>query len=235
MPRIKVYKGGGHIVPIDVAKIATAFRCPWTKKVYGDKRSYVKHLKWLRETRMHSRIRATARLRKRQDLWNQPTFVDIIKWIEMNPEFMFDNGLRESWRSKDIEKYRDKFWVKITYLNIQWTSSASNSHSCPRNGVTNWGGRDLDKDGNIRPRGYPGFTGRIEYQMSHDIGFGSDIMRQLGIHTGSGGGITNNRYGYSVTFFDADWPGIVSNRVIDLLGDRDWKSIQYGTPNYFKH
>ncbi len=85
MPKIKVYKGGGHIVPIDVAKIATAFRCPWTKKVYGDKRSYVKHLKWLRETRMHSRIRATARLRKHQDLWNQPTFLDIIKWIEMNP------------------------------------------------------------------------------------------------------------------------------------------------------
>ncbi len=228
MPRIKAYKGAGHIIPVDTAKIGNAFRCPWTKRIFGEKKTYVKHLKWLRENRMHSRIRATALLRKKGDLWNQPTFEDIIKWIEINPDFMFDNGYRESWRREGTEKYRDKFWIKITYLNLRWEPSASNTHSCPRNGVTNWGGREN------APRGYPGYVGSIEYQLSHDIGFGSDVMRGLSVHTGTGGGGGGLKFGYSVTFFDADWPGLVKNRLLDILGDNDsWKSFSYGKPDYF--
>ena len=229
MPRIKAYKGAGNIIPVAEAKISTAFQCPWTKKIYGTKRDYVKHLKHLRENYMHSRIRATAVVKKKENLWNQPTFEDIVAWIEMNPEFMFDNGLREGWRHYNVEKYRHKFWVKITFLNLNWTNSASNTHSCPRGGVTNWGRREPGK-----PTGYPGYVGRIEYQMSHDIGFGSDVMRGLGIHTGTGGGAGDNRFGYDVTFFDADWPGLVANRTMDLLADRDWKTIRYGEPKYFR-
>lgn len=229
MPRIRAYKGTGKIIPVEEAKISTAFRCPWTRKVFGQKRDYVKHLAWLRENRMHRRIRENLRLRKMQDLWNQPTFESIIDWIAVNPEFMFDNGFRSSWTRDGAEKHRDQFWIKITYLDLSWTASASNSHSCPRGGVTNWGNRDPKI-----PTGYPGFTGRIEYQMSHDIGFGSDVMRNLGIHTGSGGGSGKNRFGYGVTFFDADWPGLVNNRVMDLLADRDWRSFRWGEPDYFR-
>ena len=229
MPRIKAYKGAGKIIPVDEARITTAFRCPWTKKIYGTKRDYVKHLNLLRMNRMHKRIRDATHQRKKQDLWNQPTFEDIINWIEMNPEFMFDNSVREGWMRDGVEKHRQDFWLKITYLDLRWTSSASNSHSCPRGGTTNWGRRDPKV-----PTGYPGFTGNIEYQMSHDIGFGSDAMRGLGINTGSGGGSGNNRFGYSVTFFDADWPGLVSNRIMDRLADRDWKSFVFGKPYYFR-
>lgn len=229
MPRIKAYKGAGKIIPVEQAKVATAFRCPWTKKIYGNKRDYVKHLKDLRENYMHSRIRAKSAEMKKQNLWNQPSFEDIVAWVEMNPEFMFDNGFRVGWADEKDKKYRDKFWIKITYLNLNWTNSASNTHSCPRGGVTNWGRRELGK-----PTGYPGFEGRIEYQMSYDIGFGSDLMRGLGIHTGTGGGAGDNRFGYGVTFFDADWPGLVDNRTMDLLADRDWKKIQIGKPNYFR-
>lgn len=229
MPKIKAYKGAGSIIPVDVAKIGTAFRCPWTNKIYGDKKSYVKHLRKLRENSMHSRARQLVNIRKKNDLWNQPTFQSIFNWIEMNPEFMFDNG----WIDRDRAKYRDKFWIKLTYLDVSWSDSASNSHASPRGKHTNWGGRDLDKDGNPLPRGYPGFTGRIEYTMSHDIGFGSDIMRGLGVHTGTGGGINGNKYGYSVTFFDADWPGLVANRTMDILADNNWKKVKIGKPDYF--
>lgn len=228
MPRIKAYKGAGKIIPMEEAKLITAFRCPWTLKVYGNKSDYVKHLKYLRENYMHKRVRVKVVELKKQDLWNQTSFESIIEWIEMNPEFMFDTGLRSGWANDLAEKYRNKFWMKITYLTLDWTPSASNSHACPRGGVTNWGGQGPDA-----PRGYPGFTGRIEYQMSHDIGFGSDVMRGLGIHTGTGGGGGGNTFGYAVTFFDADWPGLISNRVMDLLGDKDWKHFQYGVPKYF--
>lgn len=229
MPKIKAYKGAGKIIPINEAKIATAFRCPWTNKIYSTKRDYVKHLKFLRENYMHKRIRAKAVELKKQNLWNQSTFEDIIKWIEMNPEFMFDNGFREGWHDERYKKHRDKFWLKITYLNLNWTNSASNTHSCPRGGVTNWGRREPGK-----PTGYPGYVGRIEYQMSHDIGFGSDVMRGLGIHTGTGGGAGDNRFGYSVTFFDADWPGLIETRIMNILKDESNKPIQYGTPKYFR-
>jgi uncharacterized C2H2 Zn-finger protein len=235
MPKIKAYKGNGAIIPIDAAKISSAFRCPWTKKIFGDKKSYVRHLKILRETRMHGRIRGLVRKRKFEDLWNQPSFESIISWIERNPEFMFDNGFRTGWHEERIKKYRDQFWIKITYLSLVWGANVSNSHSCPRNGTTNWSGRDLFKDGTPKPTGYPGFHGRIEYQLSHDIGFGSDVMRNLGIHTGTGGGITTNRFGYDVRFFDSDWPGLEKSRVFEILSDKHgWRTFKHGTPEYFK-
>ena len=95
-------------------------------------------------------------------------------------------------------------------------------------------------DGTPRPRGYPGWGGRIEYQISHDLGFGSDLMRGIGIHTGTGGGIRDNRYGFDVKFFDSDWPGIASRRlqmkVEAVLSERGygWDQIKYGEPRYFR-
>lgn len=229
MPRIKVYKGAGKMIPIEEAKIASAFRCPWTKKVYGSKRDYVKHLKHLRENYMHKRVRAAAFARKKEMLWNQPTFEAVLDWIHANPEFMFDNGYREGWTDNGSKKYRDQFWVKITYLKLDWTPKASNTHDCPRGGVTNWALRDYNK-----PTGYPGYTGHIEFQTSHNLGFGSDLMRNLGIHTGIGGLWHAGSYGFGVTFFDADWPGIVQSRTMDLLADReDWKTVRIGKPIYF--
>ena len=85
MPRIKAYKGAGAIIPVDVAKIGTAFKCPWTNRVYGDKKSYVKHLKHLREDYMHARARKLILVKQMRDLWNQPDFQSIINWVECIP------------------------------------------------------------------------------------------------------------------------------------------------------
>jgi hypothetical protein len=76
--------------------------------------------------------------------------------------------------------------------------------------------------------------------MSHDIGFGSNVMKGLGIHTGTGGGTDNNRYGYDVRFFDSDWPGIAeaarNSRVLDVLSENGlrWDRVKYGKPYYFR-
>lgn len=234
MPRIKAYKGAGKIIPIDEAKVATAFRCPWTARIFGGKREYVAHLRDLREKRMHRRARGAVRQRRLEALWDQDGFDLICKWIELNPDFMFETAVQNG-RNDAAERHRDDFWVRITYLDLLWTDSASNSHACPRGGVTNWGGRRVDRDGNPAPRGYPGWTGRIEYQLSHSLGFGSDIMRGLGIHTGSGGGTKDNRHGYGVTFFESDWPGLARIATHGRLSDdHAWKQVKYGTPRYFR-
>jgi uncharacterized C2H2 Zn-finger protein len=236
MPKIKAYKGNGVLIPIEDAKIATAFKCPWTDKIFSTKKSYVTHLKVLREDRIHRAIRARIQRKVFEELTNQDSFEKIIEWIETHPEFFFDrmvhNG-RSGWRDRR-EHLREKFWIKLTYLDVIWSESVSNSHSCPRIGVTNWGGRDTLKDGSPAPRGYPGWTGRIEFQLSHELGFGSDVFRNVGIHTGTGGGGGDNRYGYDVKFFASDWPGLEKNRVFEILKNERPTSFRYGEPKYFR-
>ena len=232
MPAIKAYKHQGKIIPVEQARIGRAYRCPWTDELYSTKPAYVKHLKTLRATRMHRRARENRWQRLGEDLWNQPSFEKIVQWVELHPEWFLDNARRRGF-SSDAKRYdsvRDAFTVKITYLDLHWSDRVSNSHDCPHNGVINWGGR---KEG--APRGYPGWQGRIEYQTSHDLpGFGSDLMEGTRVHTGTGGGTSNNRYGFRVSFFADDWPGLMAQRVLDILADRNVNQIRYGTPNYFK-
>ena len=231
MPRIKAYKGNGAVIPVADAKVVTAFRCPWTDKIFSTKKSYVAHLRVLREDRMHRNIRNRIKQKMFDELTNQDSFDKIIEWIETHPEFFFDRMIhdgRVGWRDRR-EHLRDKFWIKITLLDVFWNDSISNSHSCPRGGVCNWG-RDDSK-----PAGYPGWGGRIEFQLSHDLGFGSDIFRNIGIHTGSGGGTSDNRYGYDVKFFASDWPALATSLAVERLGGvSDVRSCRRGEARYFQ-
>lgn len=213
MPAIQVYKSGATMIPVDEAKKAKAYICPWTSKLYATKRSYVKHLKSLRVERMHKRARHLRHQRKLEDMWNQPDFDSIIKWIHLNPEVFWENAKRNGWYSDGPrwDKIRDTFTITIEHLSLTYSDCVSNSHDCPHNGVTNWGGRDTLKDGTLAPRGYPGFSGSITFKTSHEpYSFASNILEGTRIHTGSGGGGGSNRYSYSVSFFLDDWPGIAA-------------------------
>jgi uncharacterized C2H2 Zn-finger protein len=237
MPKIKAYKGNGVLIPVESAKIANAFQCPWTGNIFSNKKSYVKHLRELREDRIHRAIRARIQNKIFDEFINQDSFENLIEWIETHPEFFFDRVIqkgRAGWRNRS-EHLRDKFWIKITYLDVHWSDSVSNSHSCPRGGVTCWSSREAEETG--RPRGYPGWAGRIEFQLSHgyESGFGSDTFRGTGIHTGTGGGISDNRYGYDVKFFASDWPGLEKHRVFEILKNEKPAGFRHGEPRYFRH
>ena len=133
MPRIKAYKGNGAIIPVDEAKIRSAFRCPWTKKVFGDKARYVKHLATVRENRMRTRIRHERFMTLKQDLQDQQSFKDIIHWLQLHPEFLW-------YRNPDkTAKMPDDFWLKVTFLDVLWHKNdkmwkgqieIQTSHSC---------------------------------------------------------------------------------------------------------
>ena len=206
MPRIKAYRGNGAIIPVDEAKIRTAFRCPWTKKVFGNKGDYVKHLATVRENRMRSRIRHERFMSLKQDLQDQQSFRDIIHWLQLHPEFLW-------YRNPDkTAKMPDDFWLKITFLDVMWRDLVSNSHRAPHNGVTNW-----HKYPEL-PKGYPGWHGRIEVQTSHYCNI-SNMLDAVSVLTGSGGA-SKNVYGYEVTFFEADWIGLERMRAWLILQDR---------------
>jgi hypothetical protein len=68
-------------------------------------------------------------------------------------------------------------------LDLTWNPAVSNTHSCPHNGVSNWGGRDKKA-----PTGYPGWRGRIWIRAAAECpGFLSHYLDRSGIHLGSGG------------------------------------------------
>lgn len=74
-------------------------------------------------------------------------------------------------------------------FKLSWSNSVSNSHCCPRNGVRNWGGKETYSDGTAKPRGYPGWHGRIWIRYSNQfyIISGSDPLSGSGVHIGTGG------------------------------------------------
>jgi hypothetical protein len=232
MPAIKVYKAKGAMVPVEDAKVAKAYLCPWTKKIFATKASYVKHLAYLRKSRIHETIRRKQHGSLLARMWDQPDFNSIIQWVEDHPDFFWRHAKNRGWSSdaKRWDNIRDNFWVKITYLDVTYSDRVSNSHNCPRDGVTNW-----DRN-NHKPMDYPGWHGRIEFKCSHDVpSFFSDMWEGTGIHIGTGGGIKNNRYGYSVSMFSSDWPGLRNTLIADKLASRNsFAKFTYGTPDYFK-
>lgn len=233
MPRIQVYKGNGAIIPINKAKKSTGFQCPWTGKIFGAKKSYVNHLKTIRQDRIYRQIRNRRHQLILDEFNNQPGFEAVMRWVELHPEFFFDIGLKSAWATDHarLEKIRKDFWIKITHLDVTYSDLVSNSHSCPRGGVTCWSSHEA-KDG--RPRGYPGWHGRIEFEVSHDIRFGSDVFRGTGIHTGTGGSTNGKNYGYDVKFFESDWPGLSKARTWAAIGGPDINRFEAGSKNYFR-
>lgn len=214
MPAIQAYKHKGAIVPVDQAKKGRAYQCPWTGKIIATKKSYVKHLRELRTTRMHRRARQLRWQRLGEDLWNQTSFEKIVRWVELNSEWFLDNAQRQSFadEQKFYDQIRKNFSVRITYLHLVWRDCVSNSHSCPHNGIMNWTRKE------DMPMGYSGWQGRIEYELSHELpGFGSDLMKDTRIHTGTGGSVDGIKYSYEVRFFADDWPGLIKGKVFEAL------------------
>ena len=216
MPSIKVYKDGKTLIPINRAKTAKAYICPWTDKLFPTKRGYVSHLINLRATRMHSRARVIIKQNKMDDFLGQPTINGLVNWVKINPDFFFNRSQGPWYQNESTKKrlnsIRDEFWIKITNIDLTYSDSVSNSHSSPFSGVSNWGGRVIMDDGTPAPTGYPGFAGRIEFSMSHDIGRGSDAFSGTGLNTGSGGGgrgINDTcNYSFELSMYLDDFPNI---------------------------
>lgn len=218
MPAIKVYKGGGAMIPLEEAKIAKAYQCPWTSNLYATKAAYTKHLRDLRKSRMHRRAREIKHQKLLSQMWHQPDWQSVVDWVHLHGEVFFDIASRASMGNygKVDHNIRADFKVTITYLQLNWTNSASNSHCRPVGGVTNWG---TDKN---KPKGYPGWQGRIEYKLSHERGFGfsSDCWKGTRLHTGSGGSCGTG-VGYDVTLFAEDWPGPSLDQTMSILASDD--------------
>ena len=193
-------------------------------KLFEDKKKYQTHLRKLARERSHSRKVEAARNKRDAFITDVLSQVKTIKELEQcikdNWDWFYYNAVdKNSWRHGKKEKVIHKYHnVKF---DVSWRDSVSNSHSCPRGGVTNWGGITVLADGSPAPRGYPGWYGSIVIEVITEKykyknaeyyrdGYGGDYFIETGIHTGTGGGghatdgVTN--YRYSVDLFASDFP-----------------------------
>lgn len=119
-----------------------------------------------------------------------------IRTTEQLEKFVVENfhDLTIAHTNASIEKVaiiRQMKMESFEFERISYSHETSNSHNCPRGGVTNWGGR---KEG--APRNYPGFSGQMKWKVTgpQDAKEGSFLKRieathaltYAGIHTGTG-------------------------------------------------
>lgn len=229
MPKIISYSWNKKLIPVDEAKIITSYKCPWTNQIFSDKRSYLKHLRDYRKNWIYPMIRKNKHAKLKNQLWAMNSFEDIIGFLEANPKLILDNV--SFWDDRQKKKFnKDDFWFKITFLSLTFNTRVSNSHCAPHNGVTNFTRKKEF------PTSYPGWEGQIEYQTR---GLPGAALGHLRIHTGTGGGISDNRHGYGVKFFNDDWPALwpaLSEMITMkmLANDHSPTTFRMGTPVYFR-
>jgi hypothetical protein len=218
-----------------------AWKCEQDGKIFEDKKKYQNHLAKLARHRLtQRRLQVDGNLKDQiwASLYECEQSLD--QWFDMviaNQDLFWAEAAQGDWNDwKDVGKKigRGKNAIvmpmpkvlKITH-SLRWSDSVSNSHSCPHDGVTNWGGC-RDKDG--VPRGYPGWQGHVEWlvEWPEELDYtylGSDLFsrgtfstgRQRA-HTGTGGGGGGHfnkefntycqRPSYDFKIFASDWPGL---------------------------
>jgi hypothetical protein len=241
MPAAKFYRHKDVMIPVDEAKIVDGYVCPFTKKSFVTKKSYLKHLLDYRKTKIHRHAKFCTTRRTLTKIQNSASSLEELVTAVNTNSMKFQDLMHSSMRrwdafDKNNQNPKWDFELEITHLSVRFQSSISNNYNHPKNGVTNYSGRELFPDGTPKPTGYPGFRGRIECRSTWY--HGSDILRSMGILTGTGGGIRNHVYGYDCTIFLDDWPGLKDEIAELIFAADDVKKInyvfEYGTKQYFK-
>lgn len=230
--------------------IITAYKSEADGKIFEDKKKYQNHLRKLARHRLEQKHLTIAREQAdaewaplyERDQCLEDWAVMVIKnqhlfWAEAARHNHYDwERVGKTFRGKGIPMPCPTL-LEFTEFNLAWSESVSNSHSCPHNGVTNWGGRVPGE-----PCGYPGWSGHIEWLVEwpkewDGVYLGGNLFGGFGSHptrhrahtgSGSGGGMHYSKehkcyvqlFGYSFNIFAADWPGLARYREKQLMWDR---------------
>lgn len=200
-----------------------AWKCEETGKIFEEHDAYTKHVRKIAAARrkqlkaekaVHDKIKFME-----DNFWNRVRSLDQLKAaILQHCDVLALNGVENYWSSFRRQKLNPTPLTEFETFRLHWNENVSNSHSCPHNGVTNFGLK------NNLPTGYPGWKGRFDYRVRtdsnqlHSYPGSSDMWRGTRIHTGTGGGgghrIKNGVYeqgfGYDVRLFANDWPAMAA-------------------------
>lgn len=199
MPKIQVYQKGRTIIPVKDAVTRGARQCPVTGDVYLTDSGYRNHIRRIRIEQNRSRSLRKLHEHLFQTRQKLTSLDEIFDFFENNPRAFFLN-------KPDFYRYDDVSF-KIHSARYTYRLRCSNTHSCPRDGVQNFVG-DQSK-----PKGYPGFVGRIHFTIGvspeANHGFGLyEYIRDSGIKLHSGGGNGKGTAQYDSTVFLDDFPAM---------------------------
>ena len=221
--------------------VITAYKSDADGKIFEDKRKYQNHLRTLARHRLSQRKLQIAEAAKDAlwaELYEREQSID--DWMQMvvdTQHLFWAEAAQGDWNDwervgKKIGRGKNAIVMPVPKLlkikhSLRWNDMVSNSHSCPHNGVTCWSSHEA-KDG--RPRGYPGWTGHIEWLVEwpkelEGMYLGSDLFSRGTFRTGrqrahtgtggGGGGHMNKEFNtwvqrpqYDFRLFAADWPGL---------------------------
>jgi hypothetical protein len=201
----------------------TAWQCPHTDKLFASKSLYQRHLARLaRDRREQRKLQKIAEERVEKATAFRAglqRIADIEKYVLANEKLLWNlaRTSNASFGNYNWKKMPTDWHPKIQRIcfDLRYSSMVSNTHACPLNGVTNWGGRQAKL-----PRGYPGYMGSVVWwcrldRKDVDTCVAGDLFdeRLSGIYTGTGGGGSLDKLGlvkyrYGVEIFLDDWPGL---------------------------
>lgn len=212
------------------------WKCDQTGKLFEDQTKYKNHLRKLARERNTKRQLMVAEAVADQK-WNELYECEqtIEQWLDMvianQDMFWAEAAKSDPYDWKQVGKTYKKVVCPVPRLleferfDVRWNPAVSNSHSCPHNGVQNWGNRDPNA-----PTSYPGWSGRLDWIVAwpkewDGVYLGGDLFKGLFSHggrqrahtgTGGGGGMRYSEkhgchvqsFGYDFKLFAADWPGM---------------------------
>lgn len=225
------------------------WKCDQTGKLFEDKNKYKGHLSKLARERNTKRKLMVADAVANQK-WNELYECEqtIEQWMLMvlgnQDMFWAEAAKSDPYDWKNVGKTYKKVVCPVPRLleferfDVRWNPKVSNSHSCPHNGVQNWGNRDANA-----PTSYPGWSGRADWIVAwpkewDGVYLGSDLFkgRRGRAHTGTGGGggmrysekhqCDVQSFGYDFRIFAEDWPGMAryyeKKKMWEHLGGKEY-------------
>lgn len=187
-------------------------KCRFTGKIFEEKdlKKYAIHLRNLRveraEKRKLDKVRSTytSWLNREKKKILHPE--EIPAWFLKNQRKIMD-AVNAGFGERGEKFYPTDEFVKFSFDKARYSRLASNSHVCPKGGVINWCGKD-----DTKPTGYPGWTTHVNGSLKRNRNHLSNYpyaaaLNAVGLKTNSGGG-GNESWGYGITIFLDDWPGL---------------------------
>lgn len=220
------------------------WRCDQTGKLFEDHSKYKNHLRRLaRERQQRRKLEIVAAeadawwavaYEREMSIGEFKTFI-----IENQSRFWQEAACADTYGWDNVGRTRRGIvcpvpqLLEFTVFDLRWSDMVGNTHSCPHNGVTNWWSRDNPD----LPRGYPGWTGRVEWLVGFPeewsgVYIGGDLFKghRSRCYSGGGGGgggsfhhVHNKyaqRFSYEFKLYAADWPGMARVKEMDQIARR---------------
>ena len=201
----------------------TVNKCRFTGKLFENDKEYRNHLAKIR--RQQKAERESKRIRAEWDGWfskekESITHPDMIApWFLKNQKFIMKAYVANCgpFISSHDKVYpeTDNFDEDKFSFDLNPFDRVSNTHNCPKNGVTNW-----DQEDN-KPTYYMGWRGKVKGKFTrnkkHMFSYpASKILNFVDLHTGCGGG-GNEGWNFEIYIFLDDWPQLGQSLIFDKL------------------